>query len=109
MKTIVIIKLTVEGLHRWKDCDIESVKYLSSMHRHLFHIECGKTVSHSNREIEIISFKQDIETYLMNRYGKPCLFNSKSCEMIAEELLTAFKLEYCKVLEDNENGAEVRI
>ena len=32
---------------------------------------------------------------------------SMSCEMLASELLQTFKLSYCSVLEDNENGAEV--
>ena len=34
-------------------------------------------------------------------------FESRSCEMLARELMDNFNLKYCSVFEDNENGAEV--
>ena len=110
MNTAVIVKLQVEGLHQWAVCDIREVAYLSSLHRHVFHVECKKEVSHDDRDIEIISFKHELKKYLLGVYstdGLVCNFGGRSCEMIAKELLQKFELNYCSVLEDGENGAEV--
>lgn len=106
--TNVVVKLQVEGLHRWQGCNIKEVIYLINEHRHIFHIVCKKEVSHDDRDIEIITLKHQILKYLHNAYGNEvCTFGSRSCEMIARELLEKFSLNYCSVLEDNENGAEV--
>lgn len=117
MKTNIIVKLQVEGFHNWpaaKDI-LPEVGFLSDRHRHIFHIVCKKAVSHSDRDVEIIMFKRQILEYLYARYTKHGSasisfvheFGPKSCEMLAEELLKEFDLEYCSVLEDDENGAEV--
>jgi hypothetical protein len=103
----IIVKLQKEGIHFWKDCPLEEVDYLANAHRHIFHITCKKEVKHGDRDIEIIMFKHQIEDYLDKRYGRVAEFGSKSCEMIAQELKEIFELNYCSVLEDNENGAEV--
>lgn len=113
IKTNIIVKLQVEGFHNWpaaKDI-LPEVAFLSDPHRHIFHIECKKEVSHSDRDVEIIMFKRNILEYLHATYSKSkiffvCEFGPKSCEMIAEELMKEFDLVYCSVLEDNENGAE---
>ena len=107
MKTSIIVKLQVEGTHRWEGCNIKEVMFLINEHRHVFYVTCKKQVSHEDRDIEIICLKRRIEEYLVQTYGKPCLFGHKSCEMIARELVDSFCLSYCSVLEDNENGAEV--
>ena len=44
-----------------------------------------------------------------NATYRSCLFNEMSCEMIGRELLDEFKLNYCSVFEDNENGAEIYV
>lgn len=106
----IITTLDVEGLHRWKDCGLPDVMYLRNSHRHIFHIECEKTVTSDDREIEIITFKHQIQNYLVEKYGKfdhVMDFGGMSCEMIAEELFSVFGLCRCRVLEDGENGAEV--
>ena len=68
-------------------------------------------MSHDDRDIEIIMLKRNILEYLNKRYwteNANCLFfDSMSCEMIAAELVKYFALDYCEVLEDGENGAEV--
>lgn len=109
MHTFIVVKLEVEGLHQWKECNLEYVSYLRYPHRHIFYIECSKEVKDDNREIEIINYKHRITNYLYNKYGtnEVCLFGNLSCEMIAKELVNHFKLSSCRVLEDNENGAEV--
>jgi len=103
--TSIVVKLTYAGLHCWKDCPLEEVKYLRDMHRHTFYITCKKEVNHDDRDIEIIMFKELIIKYLESKYKGN--FGTMSCEMIARELMIEFDLNYCQVLEDNENGAEI--
>ena len=113
MKTTVIARLQVEGIHQWKDCPLPEVEFLRYPHRHIFHINCEKEVFHDNRDVEFIMMKREILKYLNTQYqgipaDKGCLkFNNMSCEMIAQELLDKFKLVSCEVFEDNENGARV--
>lgn len=87
------------------------MEFLKSPHRHIFYITAKKEVTHLDRDIEIIQLKRVINSYLKKMYAKPnesvLYFGSKSCEMIAMELLNQFDLCYCSVLEDGENGAEV--
>ncbi len=114
-KTNIIVKLQVEGFHCWPDAKtvVPEMAFLSDRHRHIFHIECRKEVTHDDRDIEIILFKRSILQYLKSNYSDPkkvltiCEFGPKSCEMLASELLKEFNLDYCSVLEDNENGAEI--
>lgn len=116
-QTNIIVKLEVEGMHCWPKAAelLPEVGFLSDNHRHIFHIVAKKKVSHSDRDVEIILFKREMITWLYEMYGvqagpdahyKWCKFGAMSCELIAEELLKQFDLEYCSVLEDNENGAE---
>jgi hypothetical protein len=98
----IVVNLQIEGIHYWKDCDIEEVSYLKYPHRHIFYIEVHKEVTHNDRDIEIIKFKNKIINYFGSQ---PVHFENKSCEDIAEEILNSFKACYVKVLEDNENGA----
>tara|TARA_B100001057_G_scaffold409402_1_gene424062 strand:- start:266 stop:607 length:342 start_codon:yes stop_codon:yes gene_type:complete len=105
MKTNIIVKLTYAGIHCWKDCPLELVKYLRHPHRHTFYITCKKEVNHDDRDIEIILFKKNILDYIDTVYNGD--FGTMSCEMIAKDLVLEFGLNYCEVLEDNENGAEV--
>ena len=110
MKTNVVVNLQVEGTHRWQGCHLREVIFLINEHRHVFYITCKKTVAHNDRDIEIICLKRSIQKYLIETYSKngvTCDFDTKSCEMLANELTEKFNLTYCSVLEDNENGAEV--
>tara|TARA_R100000805_G_C3589111_1_gene91365 strand:+ start:82 stop:405 length:324 start_codon:yes stop_codon:yes gene_type:complete len=105
MKSNIIVNLQYEAIHYWPNCNIKEVEFLKHPHRHIFHICCKKEVTHNDRDIEIIKLKREILFYLNEEYQGN--FVSRSCEMIAEELMIIFKLNYCRVLEDNENGAEV--
>jgi len=110
--TNVIVKLAVDGLHSWPDAKkvFPEVGFLSDVHRHMFHFKAKKRVNHDDRDVEFIMFKRDIEEYLHDRYWKQeyrsHFFGSKSCEMLAKEILEYFDCEYVSVFEDDENGAE---
>ena len=106
-QTRIVITLQYEATHNWPGCDIEGVMFLKHEHRHIFHITCKKVVLDDDRAIEIIRFKHDVTQYLTEHYGKK--FGSKSCEMIARELMNVFLLDECQVLEDGENGADIRM
>lgn len=111
LKTITI-QLKVEWLHCRPTCPIEEVSYLKDLHRHIFHIRCRKTVSHNDRDVEIIQFKHDVELYLSqyrSDINRCCVFGSRSCEDIAEELILNFWLTQCEVLEDWENWATLSV
>lgn len=105
----IVVRLQVEGIHRWEGCDIPEVSFLKNNHRHIFYIEAKKKVSHLDRDIEIICLKRAMLTFLHRNYNMCIDFGNKSCEMIANELMKEFALSSCSVLEDNENGAEVTL
>lgn len=118
MKTTVICKLQVEGLHYWPDAAkiIPEMAFLADSHRHVFFIECEAVVYHDDRDIEFIQFKRKVLDYLYQKYGNSvsgyskytyCDFGAMSCEMIAEDLLDKFNLYTCSVFEDNENGSKI--
>lgn len=111
MTTAIVINAIIAGFHNWPEAPGE-VDFLRYRHRHIFHIRCEKVVSHLDRDIEIILFKNSVLKYIEFKYlstgGHPSIeFGSMSCEMIATELLNQFQLISCEVLEDNENGAKV--
>lgn len=112
MRTRIVVKFDIQGLHFWNTCDIKEVSYLKHTHRHKFYFRCEKEVTHNDRQIEIIKFKSDIISWLKATYYCPqCCehlnFQSLSCEDIAMTTLRKFNLDLCEVLEDNENGAIV--
>lgn len=109
MKTSIVIRFQLEGFHNWPQAKdlMPSVAFLSERHRHMFHFELTKRVTHSDRDVEIILFKREVMKYLTDRYGSPCEFGSRSCEDLAEELINEFLCVRVSVLEDNENGAVV--
>ena len=109
MKTLIVVNLDIEGVHRWAECPIEEVGFLRDYHRHLFKIRCEKEVAHDDRDIEIIMLKRAIADRLAAKFSTPCYFGDMSCEMVAKWLVNEFSLSSCEVLEDGENGAIVRI
>ena len=101
IKKSVVVTFQFEGIHSWPDCPIEEVSFLRYPHRHMFHVELAKEVSHNDRETEIIMLKRKLEQEFYNKIN----LGSQSCEDIAESLIKKHNLLYCKVLEDGENGA----
>lgn len=106
MKKYIEVKIDIEGLHCWENCDIEEVEYLKYLHRHTFGFLCRLEVSHGDRAVEFIEFKHKIKEYLGKKYYNPkykcCDFTGQSCETLAEELVNGFNLSQCSVSEDNE-------
>tara|TARA_R110001592_G_scaffold123185_1_gene330779 strand:+ start:1132 stop:1542 length:411 start_codon:yes stop_codon:yes gene_type:complete len=115
MKTNVIAKLEIEGMHNWPDAGVHfpEVKFLADPHRHKWFITAKKQVNHDDRDVEFIMFKRDIIDFLSDEYynsiSRTHEFGSKSCEMLAKEIMEEFKCVYVSVFEDNENGAEVYV
>ncbi len=101
-QTNIIVRLQYEAIHHWKDAD----NYLKHPHRHIFHVEAKKPVTHDDRDIEFIELKNQMEAYALAKWsnGKT---HQASCEMMARDFIEQFDLSYCRVMEDNENGAEV--
>jgi hypothetical protein len=110
MRTTIIVKLQYEALHNWPGVveaipNKKHVHFLQYPHRHIFHITCEKTVTHADRDIEIIDFKQQIYKWLDSFYQGN--LGSMSCEMLAQQIGGLFKCDMVEVLEDNENGGRV--
>lgn len=100
----VVVNLKFEGIHSWKNCPFEDVSFLKNDHRHIFWVKAIKSVSHLDRDIEIIRFKRDLEDYCNSL--KPIIQKEGwSCEKIANDILINFDCESVEVLEDGENGA----
>lgn len=123
-KEEVFCTLQIEGTHNWPGCPFDEVAYLRDTHRHLFGIKAYKLVTHSDRDVEFIMLKHQIEQYIKGTYriwtfageghstpmnGGVCQFGAKSCEMLAKELIKEFGLTRCEVDEDGENGAIVTV
>ncbi len=106
MKKFIVIKTQFEALHNWEGCTIKEVMFLSSPHRHIFHVVVKWQVSHNDREREFICWKRKVNAYIKRKFEGKFLKN-KSCEAMAEELIKKFEACYVSVFEDNENGAEV--
>ena len=68
----------------------------------MFYVTCKKRVTHLDRDIEAITFRDELIVYLMKKYKGE--FGDLSCEMIAAELVEQFGLISCEVLEDEQQG-----
>jgi hypothetical protein len=93
-----------------------NVAFLASPHRHIFHFRVSIDVFHNDRDIEFIQFKRWIENLYSNNgiVSNPVLdLNSKSCEMIADDLYVQIAARYpnravsIEVSEDGENGCTI--
>lgn len=108
MKRFIEIRFTFIGIHRWPNAPM-GVAYLRYPHRHVFHVRCRQRVSHNDREIEFLIYKERVSSWLVGHFpdtpnGENDL-GTLSCEALAEMLMIEFDLEECEVSEDGENGA----
>jgi hypothetical protein len=106
LKKYIEVKIDVEGLHQWSNCDLPNVEYLKYLHRHTFQIKCRIQVTHGDRDVEFIDFKHKLNKYIRDNWYDDtyncCNFKGMSCEHIAENLLCHFNLCHCSVSEDGE-------
>lgn len=103
-----------EGIHCYPaaltDTDLADVSFLGHPHRHIFHFRVKISVTHNDRDIEFIQFKRWLESL----YNDGTLqLDSKSCEMLADELYERIAMKYpdreveIEISEDGENGATI--
>jgi len=113
MKTYVIVRLQVDGLHSFPAARelYPEVGFLADEHRHMFHIEAACAVTHTDRDKEFIMLKRNVVDYFRQMYYKPEKrthdFGSMSCEAIAMDIQNQFDCEWVEVWEDNENGGRI--
>jgi len=100
------------GIHCYPDAAINpklaDVSFLGFEHRHLFKFKVMVEVAHNDRDLEFLTEL----LYMESLYERGVLvFNHKSCEMLAEELLLILSKRYegkrdlsVEVSEDGENG-----
>jgi hypothetical protein len=112
LKKFIEVTFRKAGVHCYPSAAtepcLEPVAYLANMHRHMFHFSVRIEVFHSDREIEFIMLKAEIESLYKDDILQ---LNNKSCEMIAEDLINVISNRYpgrdiiVKVAEDGENAA----
>jgi hypothetical protein len=134
-KSRVICTWRQEYFHKWERA-LDDVEYLRDLHRHELHIKVELEVFGFDREIEIISLKNDLDMFLKRsisgtsvlphrdesttdstewgRMHESIFRNKASCEEIALFLSEYLRRSYGRhrdctvtVLEDGENGAVV--
>lgn len=106
-KRTIFTTFRKEGIHCYPNAP-EDVKFLRHPHRHEFYFKVTIDVFHNDRDLEFIRFKRELESL----YNTDTLqLDSKSCEMIAEELISYISRAYpgrwiaVEVSEDGESGA----
>lgn len=108
----IFITFQQEGLHLYPEAgnspELSDVFFLSYEHRHIFHVKVWIEVVHTNRELEFIQVKRDLQQ--QTRDGG-IQFNNKSCEMISDDIASYLQTKYnnrwiaIEVSEDGENGS----
>jgi hypothetical protein len=116
VKKFIEVRFQKEGIHcypaaatdpKLKTGDEYDVSFLANPHRHVFHFRVRISVQHDDREIEFIQFKRWLESLYS---GDVLKLNYKSCEMIADDMLSQIigrhpgRSMEIEVSEDGENG-----
>lgn len=116
MERTIVVKTQYEGIHCWPEAPDE-VKFLRSLHRHIFNVEVEVEVHNDDRDIEFIMLKHQINHWLSLQFDDNGVWQMGrlSCEQVAEmvidlvqeRLRNATRKITCRVDEDGENGAAV--
>lgn len=111
MTTKIWVTFQREGIHCYPAAaGLPGVEFLQHPHRHMFHFKVTVEVFHSDRDIEFILLKRELESLYDTGVME---LNYKSCEMIATDVLHYILSKYpgrrvaVEVSEDLENGAIV--
>lgn len=116
--SMIWVTFRKEGIHNYSAASTSTalatgdefdVRFLGHPHRHMFHFKVAIQVFHDDRDIEFIQFKRWCE----KQYSDQGLLslNSKSCEMISDELALLITTKWpgrhltIEVAEDGENGS----
>jgi hypothetical protein len=85
INTFIKVRTEFEGFHYYPAAgSIDSrIKFLETEHRHIFKVEVKISVTHLDRELEFFLVKWALQDYI-----KAGNMNHKSCEMIAQDILT---------------------
>jgi hypothetical protein len=91
------------------------VEFLRLVHRHIFYVIVKWNVTGDDRELEFFVCKSRVDEFIAGRWplymkGDITLghvLGSRSCEIIAKEIMEGVNADFVSVFEDNENGAEV--
>ena len=103
----VVVTFRFEAWHRWPDAP-EEFGYLANLHRHMFHVEAWESVGHADREVEIIDLKDRLRRWCVSK-AESSLAESWSCEKWCMSILDRWPdLNFVRVLEDGENGAQCK-
>jgi hypothetical protein len=109
MNRTTITTLSRRWFHHWPDAP-DAVAFLRNLHRHDFKIRIEDRVRHGDREVEFFIRQRQVEELLdQNELGVDAIVRSKSCEMLAEEILKLTGASAVEVWEDGENGARVEL
>lgn len=103
-EVVVWFTCQFSAIHRWKNAPA-GVAFLRHPHRHVFHVKGGVRVDKLDRQVEFITLKNQVQAYIKEAYENKEF--EYSCEMIAADLIETFKLSFCEVSEDGENGAAI--
>lgn len=119
-KKFIFVTLQKEGVHFYPEAkndpklatgDWDDVSFLGLPHRHIFHFKVWIEVYHDNRELEFIQVKRFINRLYE---GGTLDADSKSCEMLADELYKKLAEKFgssreirIEISEDNENGCYI--
>ena len=116
MERTIVVKTQYEGIHCWPEAPDE-VKFLRSLHRHIFNVEVEVEVHSDDRDIEFIMLKHQINHWLSLQFDDNGVWQMGrlSCEQVAEMVIDLVQEKLndkeramsCYVDEDGENGAKV--
>jgi 6-pyruvoyl-tetrahydropterin synthase len=85
IKSYIKVRTDFEGFHFYPNAGSidPRIEFLENPHRHMFKVEVEISVTHLDRELEFFLVKWALQDYI-----KSGNMNHKSCEMIAEDILT---------------------
>ena len=99
-KKFIWVTFQKEGLHKYpaalNDPNLatggwDDVSFLGYIHRHIFHFRVEIEVTHTDRDIEFIQFKRELE----NLYKEGVIqLDFKSCEMMSDDLANYIQDKY---------------
>lgn len=92
----IVVTTQFDGLHNWPE---GHPTYLQSPHRHTFTVRAEIEVAHNDRELEIITVKSVIDSFVRGCWPSSRDFNlfileSTSCEEVATRIVKYLAVRY---------------